>query len=54
MTAKVDSKKLEAPSKKTAELKTIIDFLEYEEALTKDPATATRIKKLLIKLKIWN
>ena len=32
----------------------IIQFLEYEEALTKDPATASRIKKLLIKLKIWS
>jgi hypothetical protein len=30
-----------------------ITFLEYEEALTKDPATATRIKNVLINLGIW-
>lgn len=32
----------------------IIDFLEYEEALTKDPETASRIRTLLILLKLWN
>jgi len=32
----------------------LIEFLEYEEALTKDAKTATRIKLLLIKLGIWN
>jgi hypothetical protein len=32
----------------------LIEFLEYEEALTKDKETAARIKSLLIKLKIWN
>ena len=31
----------------------LIEFLEYEEALTKDPKTATRIRLLLIELGIW-
>lgn len=31
----------------------IIEFLEYEEALTKDKETASRIRTLLIILKIW-
>jgi hypothetical protein len=34
--------------------KKVIDFLEYEEALTKDPATAGRIKILLKLMGIWN
>ena len=33
--------------------KDLIDFLEYEEALTKDKDTASRIRTLLIKLGIW-
>jgi hypothetical protein len=32
----------------------LIDFLEYEEALTKDPATAGRIKILLKLIGVWN
>jgi hypothetical protein len=32
----------------------LIEFLEYEEALTKDRGTATRIRTLLVKLGIWN
>ncbi len=32
----------------------LINFLEYEEALTKDQATALRIRVLLKKLGIWN
>jgi hypothetical protein len=32
----------------------LINFLEYEEGLTKDANTAKRIKELLIKLDIWN
>ena len=32
----------------------VIEFLEYEEALTKDKDTASRIKTLLVKLGIWN
>jgi len=32
----------------------LIDFLEYEEALTKDKETASRIRKLLTELGIWN
>jgi hypothetical protein len=35
-------------------IKTLIEFLEYEEALTKDRETATRITLLLKQLKIWN
>lgn len=31
----------------------LIDFLQYEEALTKDPKTAQRITLLLTKLGIW-
>ncbi len=31
----------------------LINFLEYEEGLTKDTETAKRIKKLLIELEIW-
>jgi len=34
--------------------KKVIEFLEYEEALTKDPKTATRIALLLKQLEIWN
>jgi hypothetical protein len=34
--------------------KKAIEFLEYEEALTKDPATAGRIKILLKLMGIWN
>ena len=34
-------------------LQGLLEFLEYEEALTKDPATATRIRVLLITLGIW-
>lgn len=32
----------------------LIEFLEYEEALTKDKDTASRIRTLLIELGIWN
>lgn len=32
----------------------LIEFLEYEEALTKDKETAARIRKLLILLKVWS
>ena len=35
-------------------IKKLIEFLEYEEALTKDKETAARIKKLLIQLGIWS
>jgi hypothetical protein len=35
-------------------LEQIINFLEYEEALTKDKETASRIRALLKLLKIWN
>lgn len=35
-------------------LQKLIEFLEYEEALTKDRETAYRIRKLLRELKIWN
>lgn len=31
----------------------LIDFLEYEEALTVDPKTSQRIRVLLTKLGIW-
>jgi len=34
--------------------KTIIEFLEYEEAMTKDPETANRIKTFLKLIGIWN
>lgn len=33
--------------------KVLTDFLEYEEALTKDPDTASRIKSTLISFGIW-
>lgn len=32
----------------------LIEFLEYEEALTKDPTTAGRIRILLKLMGIWN
>lgn len=32
----------------------LIEFLEYEEALTKDKETAKRIRTLLTQLGIWN
>ncbi len=32
----------------------LIEFLEYEEALTKDKETANRIRKLLSDLGLWN
>jgi len=35
-------------------LKGIVDFLEYEEALTKDKETASRIRTLLTNLGIWS
>lgn len=35
-------------------LQKLIEFLEYEEALTKDKETAARIRKLLKDLKVWN
>jgi len=35
-------------------VKGLIDFLEYEEALTKDKETANRIRTLLTNLGIWN
>ena len=31
----------------------LIEFLEYEEAMTTDKSTATRIRVLLINLGIW-
>jgi hypothetical protein len=34
--------------------KTIIEFLEYEEAMTKDPETANRIKTFLKLMGIWS
>jgi len=33
--------------------KILIDFLEYEEALTKDKDTASRIKSLLTSIGVW-
>jgi hypothetical protein len=33
--------------------KVLTDFLEYEEALTKDKDTASRIKSLLISIGVW-
>ena len=33
--------------------KIVTDFLEYEEALTKDKDTASRIKSLLTTIGIW-
>lgn len=35
-------------------IQTLIEFLEYEEALTKDPETANRIRILLKLLGVWN
>jgi hypothetical protein len=32
----------------------LIEFLEYEEAMTTDKATAARIKTLLTNLGIWS
>lgn len=32
----------------------LIEFLEYEEALTSDKNTAKRIREFLIKIKIWD
>jgi len=34
-------------------LQGLIEFLEYEEAMTTDKSTATRIRVLLINLGIW-
>ena len=34
-------------------LKGVIDFLEYEEAMTKDKETANRIRTMLMLLGIW-
>lgn len=34
-------------------IKNLIEFLEYEEALTKDAMTAKRIRKVLTKLGVW-
>jgi hypothetical protein len=36
------------------DLQKLIEFLEYEEALTKDKETAKRIRKLLKDLKVWS
>lgn len=33
--------------------KILTDFLEYEEALTKDKETAARITKLLKEIQLW-
>jgi hypothetical protein len=35
-------------------IQTLIEFLEYEEALTKDQKTAWRIRKLLKELGVWS
>ena len=40
--------------KKFNDIEKLIEFLEYEEALTKDKETAARIRTLLKLLKIWN
>lgn len=32
----------------------LLEFLEYEEALTKDKDTASRIRSLFIKLRLWD
>jgi len=32
----------------------LIEFLEYEEALTRDIDTASRIRKLLTDIGLWN
>lgn len=34
-------------------IEALIDFLEYEEALTTDKSTATRIRVLLKTLGVW-
>jgi hypothetical protein len=34
-------------------IKGLIEFLEYEEAMTKDKNTASRIRTLLILLGLW-
>lgn len=34
-------------------IRTLVEFLEYEEALTNDPGTKNRITLLLLKLGIW-
>jgi hypothetical protein len=31
----------------------LIDFIEYEEAMTADPKTQERIRQKLIELKVW-
>lgn len=36
------------------QMKQLIEFLEYEEALTKDNETAGRIRILLKLLGVWN
>lgn len=35
-------------------LKGVIEFLEYEEAYTKDKESASRIRTLLKLLRVWN
>jgi hypothetical protein len=35
-------------------VKGLIEFLEYEEAMTTDNATANRIRTLLRILEVWN
>jgi len=35
-------------------LKLVVEFLEYEEAMTKDPETANRIRIFLKLMGIWN
>lgn len=35
-------------------IKTLIEFLEYEEALTKDKDSAIRIKLFLTIIGVWN
>lgn len=39
---------------KDEDARRVVEFLEYEEALTKDPATAGRIRILLKLIGIWN
>jgi len=39
---------------KDEDARRVIEFLEYEEALTKDPATAGRIRILLKLMGIWS
>jgi hypothetical protein len=45
---------MEQIEKKLNDLEQIISFLEYEEALTKDKETASRIRTLLKLLGIWS